>query len=277
VAIFEDADEDRKPMTRNVPYLSEEEIERDAAALLAEYEAARTVTIEPPIPIEDIIEKHLKLGFEFSDAHRLFGVPRSGPNSDILGALFFDERRIVIDESLDPEEYPSNEGRYRFTLAHEGGGHWRLHRRLFARDPAQAGLFDAPEAPTFICRTSQAKAREEWQADFYASCLLMPRKLVFVAWDQAFPDRKQRVLQPTTKIDHPFVEIERFGSCIPGAEFTEREDQTLERFAKPFAKKFGVSSIAMRIRLENLGLLHRVVPGQHLIERLDQLAFKAPT
>ena len=80
--------------------------------------------IAPPIPIEDIVEKHLKLGFEFDDMHQLFGVPRSGLGfePDILGAIFFDERRIVIDESLDPEENPSMEGRYRFTLAHEGGG-----------------------------------------------------------------------------------------------------------------------------------------------------------
>jgi hypothetical protein len=99
--------------------------------------------------------------------------------------------------------------------------------------------------------------RVEWQADFYASCLLMPRKLVFAAWDEAFPDRKQRVLQPTTPIEHPFNEIAR--------DFSESEDQALERFAKPFAEHFFVSPIAMRIRLEKLGLLHRVVPRQRLL------------
>jgi Zn-dependent peptidase ImmA (M78 family) len=263
-------------MTKFVPYLAEEQIEQDAMSLLAEYARIRGVSIEPPVPIEDIVEKHLKLGIEFDDTHRLFDVPRSssGLDPDILGAMFFDERRIVIDESLDPEENPSKEGRYRFTLAHEGGGHWRLHRRFFARSPAQTGLFEGPESPSrsVVCRTSQAKARVEWQADFYASCLLMPRKLVFATWDQAFPDRKQRVLQPATKIDHPFVEIARFECRIPGAEFTESDDQALEGFVKPFAEKFLVSPIAMRIRLEKLGLLHRVVPGQRLREKLDHLA-----
>ena len=80
-------------MTKFVPYLSEEQIERDAAALLVEYAQARGVTIAPPIPIEDIVEKHLKLGIEFDDTHRLFGVPRSGLDPDILGAMFFDEAR----------------------------------------------------------------------------------------------------------------------------------------------------------------------------------------
>ena len=89
-------------MSRFIPYLSEEAIERDAAALLGEFARARGVTIEPPIPIEDIVEKHLKLGIEFDDTHKLFGVPRPGSDPDILGAIFFDDRRIVIDENSRP-------------------------------------------------------------------------------------------------------------------------------------------------------------------------------
>jgi hypothetical protein len=37
-------------MTKFVPYLSEEVIERDAAALLAEFAQARGIVIAPPIP-----------------------------------------------------------------------------------------------------------------------------------------------------------------------------------------------------------------------------------
>ncbi len=103
------------------------------------------------------------------------------------------------------------------------------------------------------------------QADLYASCVLMPRKLVFAAWDEAFPDRKQRVLQPSEPVDHPFVEITRFESGMAGAAYTESDNQALENFAKPFAEKFLVSPIAMRIRLEKLGLLHRKVPLQRLL------------
>jgi len=92
-------------MNKFVPYLPEAAIERDAAALLSEYARARGVAIVPPIPIEDIVEKYLKLGIEFDDTHRLFGIPRDPEcDGDILGAIFFDEARIVIDESLDPVE-----------------------------------------------------------------------------------------------------------------------------------------------------------------------------
>jgi len=48
-------------MTKKVPYLAEEAIEKDAESLLAEFAHARNVVIETPIPVEDIIEKHLKL------------------------------------------------------------------------------------------------------------------------------------------------------------------------------------------------------------------------
>jgi hypothetical protein len=254
-------------MSRPIPYLSEEAIERDAAALLQEYSSARGVTIEPPIPIEDIVEKHLKLGIEFDDTHRLFGVPRPAPDPDVLGAIFFDDRRIVIDESLDPEENPAKEGRYRFTLGHEGGGHWRLHRHLFAKDRAQATMFGRP-APSFICRSSEAKKRKEWQADFYSSCLLMPRKLVFAAWDAAFPDRKPRVLKPRTPIGHPYIEFSRLDLRIGNLDCSETDDEALDRIAKPFAETFLVSPIAMRIRLEKLGLLHREVPRQRVLSGL---------
>jgi Zn-dependent peptidase ImmA (M78 family) len=240
-------------MIKFVPYLSEEQIERDAAALLTEYSQARGVTLVPPIPIEDIVEKHLKLGIEFDDTHRLFGVPRKpGRDADILGAMLFDEARIVIDESLDPEENPAKEGRYRFTLAHEGGGHWRLHRHLwrlhrhlFARDSAQATLLQV--TPSVVCRSSQARERMEWQADFYASCVLMPRKRVFAAWDEAFPGRRRHVMDRSNR--EAIVNI---------ADAEERElelkiedwqnEQAMEHFAHPFAQRFLVSRQAMRIR-----------------------------
>ena len=248
-------------MRLKVAYVSDEAIEKDAQALLADYAQARGIAIEAPIPIDDIIEKHLRIGIEFDDTHRLFGVPRSGIglDPDILGAIFFDHKRIVIDESLDPDANPAKEGRYRYTAAHEVG-HWRLHRGLFGKNPAQTSLLEPNPVPSVVCRTSQAKERIEFQADLYASCVLMPRKLVFATWDAAFPDRKQRVLQPAMQIDHPFHEIVRFECRIPGAEFTETDDQALDSFAKPFAEKFLVSPIAMRIRLERLGLLHRTVP-----------------
>ena len=156
-------------MTKKVPCLYEEQIERDASALLAEFSAARGVVITPPIPIEDTIEKHLKLRVEFDDTHRLLRALRPPVSIPTYSAPVISMNRIVIDESLDPEENPSKEGRYRYTLAHEGGGHWRLHRRLFANGSVRTALFDQLPVPSVICRSSRAKEPIQWQADYYAS------------------------------------------------------------------------------------------------------------
>ena len=167
--------------------------------------------------------------------------------------------------SLDPEENPAKEGRYRFALAHEGGRHWRLHRHLFAKNPAQGALFDGLATAAVVCRSSQWREPAEWQADFYASCLLMPRKVVFAAWGKMFPDRKQRVLQPRTLINHPFVEVPRVECRIGGLDCPATDENALDRIARPLAELFLVSPIAMRIRLEKLGLLLREVPRQRIL------------
>ena len=253
-------------MTRFVPYLAEEAIEHDAEALLAEYAQSRGIVVAPPIPIEEIVEKHLKLRVEFDDTHKLFGIPReSQRDADILGAIFFDERRIVIDESLDPEEYPWREPRYRYTAAHEGCGHWRLHRHLFVKDPAQALLFDDTAVPLVVCRQSWAKTPVEWQANFHASCVLMPRNLVFAVWEEIFPDRRPRIVQQHASINHPFIEVPRVKSTNRECGDFELNDELLDRVARPLAKRFLVSPTAMRIRLENLGLLLREVPRQRIL------------
>jgi len=226
-------------MTLQVPYLADEAIERDAEALLAQFAQARGMAIRAPIPIEDIIEKYLKLHIEFDDLHRRLGVPRggSGTEADIFGAIWFETGEIVIDESLDPEERPSIEGRYRFTLAHEGG-HWRLHRRL-----VQANSGQGSRQPTVVCRSSRAKERVELQADLYASCLLMPRKLVRQAWCQFENDYPRVVVPGDTEDEMTLIRV-----------FDRMRD---DEAARRLAWQFFVSPIAMRIRLERLGLLYR--------------------
>ena len=84
--------------------------------------------------------------------------------------------------------------------------------------------------------------------------------------DRMFPDRKKRVLQPRTSISHPFVEIPRVERRIGGLDCSGTEDNALDRIARPLAEPFLVSPIAMRIRLEKLGLLLREVPHQRILD-----------
>lgn len=252
-------------MRPNVPYLAEETIERNAAALLAEFAHSRGIVLTPPIPIEDIVEKHLGLSIDFDDLHARFSVPRpENGQTDILGAIYSDGS-IFIDETLDPEENPAREGRYRFTVAHEGCGHWELHRHLFLRGTAQASHFDGESRPEFICRSNQSKERVEWQADFYASCVLMPRCMIHRAWEAHFGDSQPRAVSLPRQED-----LSQYSDPVMRQTLVEWRaesvDARLREFSVPFAFDFGVSATAMRIRLEKLGLLRRTVPPQlHLL------------
>ena len=162
----------------------------------------------------------------------------------VLGAIYVDSRKVFIDQSLDPAENPESEGRFNFTISHEIG-HWRLHRHYLANAAAQSPMFaDNKPQPTVVCRTSQAKEQIEWQADNFSSCFLMPRQFVLGAWADRFGSLKPIVHSEIA--EQPF----------------EPHVYTLETLAREFAPMFRVSIQAMRIRLENLGLLLFDHPAQ---------------
>ena len=75
---------------------------------------------------------------------------------------------------VNPEVYPEQLGRYRFSLGHEVG-HWRLHRNVMA----ERRLANSNQL-AFICRQSDAvTVPVEWQAETFASFLLPPRGRVW--------------------------------------------------------------------------------------------------
>jgi Zn-dependent peptidase ImmA (M78 family) len=254
-------------MAIKVKYLTEDEIETDAKLLLAEYEDTIGEPIKLPVPVDEITTYHLALRLGFDDLHKTLNRPMLSSQPDILGAIFVEKELVLIDQHLNPKHNPSMLGRYRFSVTHEIG-HWRLHRHLFAKDRAQATMFGRPAAPSFICRSSEAWKREEWQADFYSSCLLMPRKLVFQAWRDRFGNDHPRGLRRkdgTVDVDEISRMLPNFLAVPVGISDSPNracDDQLLKHIARPFAEQFLVSPIAMRIRLERLGLLHREVPRQ---------------
>jgi len=128
--------------TSEVPYLSKQAIEQEATVLLAEYGERFKSLVEPPVPVEEIIELHLELTFELKDLQQLFGY------GDVHGATWINEGRIAVDVSLDPHDNPRKLGRFHFTAGHETG-HWRLHRKHYLRNTAQRGFFD--EATNWTC------------------------------------------------------------------------------------------------------------------------------
>ena len=63
-------------MTKKVPYLTDEQSSAMLRRCWPNMRRLAASSSSRQIPIEDIVEKHLKLGIEFDDTHRLFGVPR---------------------------------------------------------------------------------------------------------------------------------------------------------------------------------------------------------
>jgi len=218
-----------------VDYLSPGKIEGAALTLLAEYQRKFPSATLLPVPVDDIVDCHLELDFGFANLIGELGVP------DVLGALWMNERKVQIDQSLDPTNFPAQEGRYHFTVAHECG-HWILHRRYFLDKAAQPSLFGGEAEPSIVCRSSQKKKPVEWQADTFASYLLMPKEQVFAVWQE-----KHGSLEP-------YYAAEEIAGLTARWSVADGSIPTV-RVAKEMAQIFKVSGQAMQIRLNSLGLI----------------------
>ena len=152
-------------MAGKFPYLRKEKLEAAANDLLDEFASKNGLPLVAPIPVEDILEKHLGLTLEIDDLSARL------KKKHVLGAICIDENLVLIDESLLGQE-----GRYAFTIAHEIG-HWQLHRQIFLLEREMPTLFDDEKPPSIVCRDG-AKAPEEFQANTFAAALLMPRQLM---------------------------------------------------------------------------------------------------
>lgn len=239
-------------MRNEVPYRTKEQLQDEAALLLAEYAEHFKPVKAPPVPVEDILEVHLKLLFEIDNLKQRFGL------GDVLGGLWINEKTVRVDTSLDPSANPKMLGRYRFTLAHEAG-HWRLHRTFFMENPTQSKLFDANGRPACICRSTEAKKPVEWQADYFAAHLLMPGDLLRAGW-QAWRGNLEVVsledLWEDYGEDAVRGEVGQRSDALRADHHTA-QNAVMEMFVRPLATTFEVSAESMRIRLEEAGLLVR--------------------
>lgn len=220
-----------------VPWLAKETIARVAAEVLLGYEERTGRVLTPPVPVEEIIEHHLELDLHYVDFYRRHGL------ENVYGALYVKERTIAISEVLTADR---SEGRLIFTCAHEAG-HWCLHRQY-----TDAAARSSGAAGVVLCRTGRAgKLPVEWQADYFAGCLLMPEEMVRSAWNRAFAIERDimhvcNVRKAFRSFSGPGLRV--FDPCIENWHVIADTVRSAGNFTN-------VSKQSMIIRLQELGLV----------------------
>lgn len=180
-----------------VPILSRKEIEDIAERYVCDFQPA-VIRDCVPLDIESFIECYLGMNQDyqylshngiylgmtvFNDTDK---VPVYDPRTNRAEYVHVDANTVIIDRWLYEDE--NQKHRYRFTLGHEGG-HGIFHTKHFYRDPNQMSFLETDDAPVIRCRKDMERTkpnprlwtdqdRMEWQANAFASSLLMPRTAV---------------------------------------------------------------------------------------------------
>jgi Zn-dependent peptidase ImmA (M78 family) len=180
-----------------VPWISKRDISDKAMSFIEDFQAKAGYRITPPVPVDEIMERSLGLTIRYMDLSKVFG------SRNVLGATYAESRLVLINERLFEH---SSEGRLVFTCAHEAG-HWVLHRRY-----VQAQTKDDAGNGAIVCTTANAKEPIEWQADYFASCLLMPERDMREAFEKVCcPEpivirHARRLTQAGEPCEEPFLE-----------------------------------------------------------------------
>jgi Zn-dependent peptidase ImmA (M78 family) len=213
----------------NVPWLTKKSIAASAAAVIADYEKKIKRRVRPPIPVENIIERGLNLKLGFYDLRKKLKL------NDVLGATYVKDGMICVDSSLTENQ---NEGRLCFTFAHETG-HWTLHRD-YINHAGRTGKDDA----FIFCRIKDAKQKIEWQADYFASCLLIPEHAVKLAFFECYGSGTLTLYNVKSAFSGPIC----FDPCVENWPKIAGAVKAAGGFSN-------VSKQAMIIRLQDLGLI----------------------
>jgi Zn-dependent peptidase ImmA (M78 family) len=144
-------------------WYSKEEIERQAETLLQQVQKKRTRPLKP-VNLAETVADFLDLGIVWDNIE-------PDTEGQIAAIILPTQKEIVINSNI-----PGLKGGFgQSTIAHEIG-HWILHIDKNAvgqfRDYLEQGI-RIPVQP-FLCRSANSSNNLEWQAQYFASCLLMP-------------------------------------------------------------------------------------------------------
>lgn len=221
-------EDEKQPETiySQVPYLHKNEIERLATTVLAEVNY-----LDSAVSLDNVCSWQAKVAN--LTVHTGVTPSINESRNEILGRISFSPLEIAIYAYAG-----ENEARERFTLAHELGHHFLGHSKHLRAEYCQEGDFQSDE-PSLVPEDIR---RLEWQANHFASCLLLPRApllkdFLVLAEKHSLVDRGFGLL---------YVDEQ---GC----------NQKIYLWITDFLKqKYRVSRAALNARLRDLGLLNDV-------------------
>ena len=141
---------------------------------------------------------------EFLDLDIVWDTLKTDDQGQVLARILPLEKLIEINEAVPVLR--ENSGLESSTIAHEIG-HWILHINHDELNGVITQLtldFQKKDAQPFLCRSMTKLEGVEWQAQYFASCLLMPQSKL----KEAVRDRK------LTKWPHLYALAQDFGVTI---------------------------------------------------------------
>ncbi|MDP2806924.1 MAG: ImmA/IrrE family metallo-endopeptidase [bacterium] len=151
-----------------VKWLGKNDLKKAAEEFSAEYNPEKAV----PVPIDSIIESRLNIDI----------VPMAGLKEELDNDGFISRDFTAIH--IDQNTYFNVEVRYRFSLAHELG-HFILHKDIY-RDLNYTTVDDW--ADTYQEIDSDDYGKLEFQANYFAGCLLIPDFALWPLFQEALKD-----------------------------------------------------------------------------------------
>ncbi len=213
----------------HIPYLTDVEIENQAKAMTKEFVDAKARILNP----SNVLNIDLSVDpFGYADSCGLSYATETMEEEFQLGRLDVQNDSVTLNSVG-----MSNRNRYRFTMAHELG-HYILHAPILKAQ----GVVSVGESASTLSIGKDNSRRLEYQANKFASCLLMPEELVLILFAQYYD----------------YYVRKKFGGDFHPLYYNPDQRETWQNYNNivgNMAKQLGVSSRALCFRLQSLGWL----------------------